>query len=58
MNVLKINDNFMKYFCIYDVWLWYSCVFGNFFLRFYNIEEINVLEVMLVIVNYKCYVKG
>lgn len=51
----------MKYFCIYVLFgygIVVYLVFGKFFLRFYNIEEINVLEVMLVIVNYKCYVKG
>lgn len=46
------------YLCVVGYGIVVYLVFGNFFLRFYNIEEINVLEVMLVIVNYKCYVKG
>lgn len=51
----------MKYFCIYVLFgygIVVYLVFVFFFLRFYNIEEINVLEVMLVIMNYKYYVKS
>lgn len=61
MNVLKTNDNFMKYTCTYVLFGYGTVVYlvsGNFFSRFYNIEEINAPEVMPVIVNYKCHVKG
>lgn len=50
----------MKYSCTYVLFGYGTVVYlvSGFFSRFFNIEEINAPEVMPVIVNYKCHVKG